>query len=35
MNFDLHPVGIVLGRHEIGRNAPHLAEQVDAAFDAL
>lgn len=35
MNFQLHPVGTLLGRHEIGDKVPHLAAQIDAAFDAL
>jgi hypothetical protein len=35
MNFQLHPVGIVLARHEMGDRAPHLATQIDDAFDAI
>jgi len=35
LNFQLHPVGVLLARHELGDKAPHLAEQIDAAFDAL
>jgi hypothetical protein len=35
LNFQLHPVGMLLARHEMGDKAPYLAAQIDTAFDAL
>ena len=33
LNFQLHPVGIILARHEIDTRAPQLAAQIESHFD--